>query len=92
MPTGGHDPHMGTNERRLDMAEKRVRDVATAKAAREARRVVGIWIGSTHGWKRTENTYEWNIPKTACSLDMHERTECGSDKLGALCTLTAALP
>jgi hypothetical protein len=34
---------MGTNERRLDMLEKRTRDVVTAKAAREAKRVVGIW-------------------------------------------------
>jgi hypothetical protein len=30
---------MGTNERRLDMLEKRARDVVTAKAAREAKRV-----------------------------------------------------
>jgi hypothetical protein len=34
---------MGINERRLDMLEKRARDVITAKAAREAKRVVGIW-------------------------------------------------
>jgi hypothetical protein len=43
MPTGPHDPGMGTNERRLDMLEKRARDAVTAKAAREAKRVVGIW-------------------------------------------------
>jgi hypothetical protein len=34
MPTAAHDPRMGTNERRLDMLEKR---------AREAKRLVGIW-------------------------------------------------
>jgi GAF domain-containing protein len=34
---------MGTNERRLDMLEKRARDVVTTKAAREAKRVLGIW-------------------------------------------------
>jgi hypothetical protein len=33
----------GTNERRPDMLAKRARDVATTKAAREAKRVVGIW-------------------------------------------------
>jgi hypothetical protein len=32
MPTGAHDPVMGTNERRLDMLEKRTRDVVTDKA------------------------------------------------------------
>jgi hypothetical protein len=37
---------MGRNERRLDMLEKRARDVVTAKAAREAKRVVGIWNAS----------------------------------------------
>jgi hypothetical protein len=42
MPTGAHDPHMGTNQRRLDMLEKRARDAVTDKAAREAKRV-GIW-------------------------------------------------
>jgi hypothetical protein len=36
---------MGTNERRLDMLEKRARDAVTAKAAREAKRVVAIWNG-----------------------------------------------
>jgi hypothetical protein len=34
---------MGSNRRRLDMFEKRARDAITAKAAREAKRVVGIW-------------------------------------------------
>jgi hypothetical protein len=34
---------MGTNERRLGMLEKRARDAISDKAAREARRVVGIW-------------------------------------------------
>jgi hypothetical protein len=34
---------MGTNESRLDRLEKRARDIVTAKAAREAKRVVGIW-------------------------------------------------
>jgi hypothetical protein len=43
MPTGPHDPNMGTSERRLDRIEKRARDAVTAKAAREAKRVVGIW-------------------------------------------------
>ena len=43
MPSAAHDPHMGTNERRLDRLEKRARDVITAKAVREAKRVVGIW-------------------------------------------------
>jgi hypothetical protein len=43
MPTAAHDPHMGTNERRLDMLEKRARDAVGAKAVREAERVVGIW-------------------------------------------------
>jgi hypothetical protein len=42
MPTGAHDPHMGTDERRLDMLEKRVRDLTTAKGG-EAKRVVDIW-------------------------------------------------
>jgi hypothetical protein len=40
MPTAAHDPHMGTNECRLDRPEKRVRDIVTAKAVREAKRVV----------------------------------------------------
>jgi len=43
MPTGQHDRYMGTNHRRLDMLEKRARDAVSAKAAREAKRVVGIW-------------------------------------------------
>jgi hypothetical protein len=43
MPTGPHDLRMGTNERRLDRLEKRARDAVTAKAAREAKRVIGIW-------------------------------------------------
>jgi hypothetical protein len=43
MPTGAHDPVMGTNHRRLDMLEKRAREAVTDKAAREAERVVGIW-------------------------------------------------
>jgi hypothetical protein len=34
---------MGTNERRPDRLEKRARDNVTAKAVREAKRVVGIW-------------------------------------------------
>jgi hypothetical protein len=33
---------MGTNYRRLDMLEKRVRDSVTVKAVREVKRVVGI--------------------------------------------------
>jgi hypothetical protein len=43
MPTAAHDPRMGSNERRLDMLEKRVREAVTDKAGREAKRVVGIW-------------------------------------------------
>jgi hypothetical protein len=34
---------MGSNQRRLDMLEKRARDAVTAKAAREAKRIIGIW-------------------------------------------------
>jgi hypothetical protein len=33
---------MGTNKRRLDLPERRARDVVTAKAACEAKRIVGI--------------------------------------------------
>jgi hypothetical protein len=33
---------MGTNQRRLDMLEKRACDAVTAKAAREAKRIIGI--------------------------------------------------
>jgi hypothetical protein len=40
--TAAHDPQMGTYERRLDMLEKRTRDIVTAKAARAANRVIGI--------------------------------------------------
>jgi hypothetical protein len=36
---------MGTNERRLDMLEKRARDVVTERAERDARRIVAIWNG-----------------------------------------------
>jgi hypothetical protein len=36
-------PVMGTNHRRQDMLEKRAREIVTAKAAREAKRVVGVW-------------------------------------------------
>lgn len=43
MPTGPHDPHMGTNHRRQGMLEKRALDVVTAKAVREAKRIVAIW-------------------------------------------------
>jgi hypothetical protein len=45
MPTGGHDPHMATNERRLDMLEKRARDAVSEVAERDARRIVAIWNG-----------------------------------------------
>jgi hypothetical protein len=34
---------MGTNYRRLDMLEQRVRDSVTVEAVRDAKRVVGIW-------------------------------------------------
>ena len=36
---------MGTNERRLDMLEKRVRDAVSETAQRDARRIVAIWNG-----------------------------------------------
>jgi hypothetical protein len=45
MLTGPHDPQMGTNERRLDMLEKRARDALTDQAVRDARRIVAIWNG-----------------------------------------------
>jgi hypothetical protein len=45
MPTGAHDPRMGTNERRLDMIEKRARDAISEVAERDARRIVAIWNG-----------------------------------------------
>jgi hypothetical protein len=34
---------MGTNERRLNMLEKRVRDSITEAAERDARQIVAIW-------------------------------------------------
>jgi hypothetical protein len=43
MLTTPHYPRMGTNCRRLDMLEQRVRDSVTVKAVRNAKRVVGIW-------------------------------------------------
>ena len=45
MPTGAHDPHMRTNERRLDMLEKRARAIVSEAARRDARRIVAIWNG-----------------------------------------------
>jgi hypothetical protein len=45
MPTGAHDPHMGTNQRRLDMLEKQARNVVSEGAERDARRIVAIWNG-----------------------------------------------
>jgi hypothetical protein len=36
---------MGTNERRLDMLEKRARDALSEVAQRDARRIVAIWNG-----------------------------------------------
>jgi hypothetical protein len=42
---------MGTNERRLDRLEKRARDAVTAKAVREAKRVVGI-LNARHAANR----------------------------------------
>jgi hypothetical protein len=45
MLTRAHDSHMGTNERRLDMLEKRARDAVTETAERDARRIVAIWNG-----------------------------------------------
>jgi hypothetical protein len=43
---------MGTNERRPDRLEKRARDVVTAKAAREAKRVGGAAIAAECPWLR----------------------------------------
>jgi hypothetical protein len=43
MPTAAHDPRMGSNERRLDMLEKRVRDALSEATERDARRIVAIW-------------------------------------------------
>jgi hypothetical protein len=43
MLTGPRDPHVGTNERRLDMLEKRSRETVSDVAKRDARRVVAIW-------------------------------------------------
>jgi hypothetical protein len=37
MPTGAHDPRMGTNERRLDVLEKRARDAVSQAAERDAK-------------------------------------------------------
>jgi hypothetical protein len=34
---------MGTNERRLDMLEKRARDVVSERAERDAKHIVAIW-------------------------------------------------
>jgi hypothetical protein len=45
MPTGAHHPHMGTNERRLEMLEKRARALVSEAAQRDARRIVAIWNG-----------------------------------------------
>ena len=45
MPTGSHHPCVGTNHRRLDMLEKRVRDALSEVAERDARRIVAIWNG-----------------------------------------------
>jgi len=36
---------MGTNERRLDMLEKRVRALVSESAERDARRIVAVWNG-----------------------------------------------
>jgi hypothetical protein len=45
MPSAAHDPRMGTNERHLDMLEKRARDAISVVAERDARRIVAIWDG-----------------------------------------------
>jgi hypothetical protein len=58
---------MGTNERRLDMLEKRAREVVTAKAAREAKRVVGIWNA-----RHTASRDLWFYP----TIDAAIGTEC----------------
>jgi hypothetical protein len=63
MPTGAHDPDMGTNERRLDRLEKRARDFVTAKAAREAKRVVGIWNA-----RHAANRDLWVYPTIGAAL------------------------
>jgi hypothetical protein len=36
---------LGTNERRLDMLEKRAREAVSETAERDARRIVDIWNG-----------------------------------------------
>jgi hypothetical protein len=43
MLTVAHDPHMGTNERRLDMLENRASEAVSEIAERDARRIVAIW-------------------------------------------------
>ena len=63
MPTGAHDPHVGTNERRLDMLEKRTRDVVTARAVRAAKRVVGIWNAM-----RATNRDLWFYPTIGAAI------------------------
>jgi hypothetical protein len=54
MPTGAHDPRMDTNQRRLDMLEKRARDAISEVAERDARRIVAIWNG-----RRTKGRELW---------------------------------
>jgi hypothetical protein len=88
MPTGAHDPRMGTNERRLDMLEKRARDVVTAKAAREAKRVVGIW-NATHAANRFGSIppLALRLPRNALGyilLDFAIRAEMADDDRVAL--------
>jgi hypothetical protein len=63
MPTGGHDQCMGTNERRLDMLEKRARDVVTAKAVRDAKRIVGIWTA-----RHAANRHLWFYPTIGAAI------------------------
>jgi hypothetical protein len=45
MPTVRHDWRIGTNERRLNMLEKRAREAFSETAKRDARRIVAIWNG-----------------------------------------------
>jgi hypothetical protein len=54
---------MGTNYRRHDMLEKRVRDSVTVKAAREAKRVVGIWNA-----RHTANRDLWFYPTIGAAI------------------------
>jgi hypothetical protein len=71
MPTAAHDRHMGTNERRLDMLEKRARDVVMAKAACEAKRAVGIWNA-----RHRANRDLWSYPTIGAAIAVEHPWLC----------------